>query len=76
MERPSRDHEWKVTNSWFVRQKNIAFRPSERTDEALVSDDLSMECDDCGDFMKHGKCTVVGVLGTHKLDGTGEVIMN
>ncbi|KAJ5657790.1 cytochrome P450 [Penicillium longicatenatum] len=33
MELPSQDHQWKVINSWFVRQENIPVRLKERTDE-------------------------------------------
>ncbi|KAJ5805743.1 cytochrome P450 [Penicillium pulvis] len=35
MELPSRDHEWKVINSWFVRQENIPVRLMERTGESV-----------------------------------------
>ncbi|CEO60221.1 hypothetical protein PMG11_04859 [Penicillium brasilianum] len=36
MELPSQDHQWKVTNSWFVRQKDLPVRLSERRDETVV----------------------------------------
>ncbi|KAJ5203779.1 cytochrome P450 [Penicillium cinerascens] len=35
MELPSQEHEWKLTNSWFIRQKNIPVRLVEREDMAV-----------------------------------------
>ncbi|KAJ5460255.1 cytochrome P450 [Penicillium daleae] len=36
MELPSQDHEWKVINSWFVRQEDLPVRLSERKDRAVT----------------------------------------
>ncbi|KAJ5751975.1 hypothetical protein N7520_008892 [Penicillium odoratum] len=35
MELPSPDHEWQIINSWFVRQKDIPVRLTERTDKMV-----------------------------------------
>ncbi|KAJ5670587.1 cytochrome P450 [Penicillium maclennaniae] len=35
MELPSQEHEWEITNSWFLYQKNIPVRFFERTDTAV-----------------------------------------